>query len=198
MTARGYTSKQAIEEHLGITLSTSQSAEADRLIEEIEQWIDQQTGRAWLTDSPLTEAIIAYGPTIRVANPPVLAITRITAESGVLLSVPIMLPATSYRLMDAALGLVAVPGYQGHLLHVTYTHDDPGPPVPGPISLATRLIVAQQLQPALAGVGGGDLRAYSVGGELSVTYATGINGEPLAVPAMAMKLIMGHKRQHFA
>lgn len=170
MAVRGYTSIEAIQDELGVVLNGDQAIHAERLMEEIEADIDLRTGRRWLATSPSTETLRVSGGYVRLANHPILSVTGITVEVDPL-TAPETIPSDAYRVVDLAEGVIAIPGYENMIIHVTVTHA--GPVVPAAISRAARLYSASALQPVLSGALAlgitDDVQSYQIGPALRVS-----------------------------
>lgn len=190
---KGYTDGLKVGEHLGRTLSNDEYAHVDELVPAVEAYIDRVTGRSWLDATPITdEPYPVYGPRLYLKRCPVLAITAIVgaAWSGVP-AVP--LAPTSYSLIDAERGLVWLPAVYGYAV-VSYTHA--GPPLPADLALAATQLCAHWL-----GSGGGgedglsaDIKAYSVGQELTVTRFDSAAPGVAAIPAEVEHIVRGYAR----
>lgn len=178
MPARGYTTIARLESYLGLDLTTAQETEAGRLIEAAEQLIDVETGKAWLVATAVTNEAHYRdhlgGPLLFLRSAPVASVTSVTGRGSWNDTTETTLVAgTDYELRDSALGTLYVPAWSAYQrLRVTYTPTNVA--APELLVLATNELVAWWLQPLLNSTDGVSLtgiKSFSLGGDLSVTYA---------------------------
>lgn len=201
---KGYCDALKIGDYLGLTLTPQQYAQATQLVPAVEAYIDRCTGRAWLAPSPVTDELhVIRGPVIYLNNRPVTTLTSVTVALGwpdafSSWASPTTLVADSqYLLVDPTRGEVwLTPSYHGYAARITYTHG--GPALPADLALAATMLGAHWLQRHIdgaSGVGPG-IKSYSVGQELSVTYADSSSSDPgvtYGVPDDAAALIDGYR-----
>jgi hypothetical protein len=197
---RGYTDAHKIGDYLGRTLTAQQFAQATQLVSAVESYIDRRTGHSWLQPSPATNelhTVNGRNAYLYLNQHPVTAITSVQVRYSPLDTSPTTLPATDYGLVDPARGLLYLPlAYWGWQVLVTYTHT--GPALPADLALAATMLGAHWLQSHIdgaSGVGPG-IKSYSVGQELSVTYAdsseTGAAAQ-YGIPDNAKRIIDGYR-----
>jgi hypothetical protein len=208
MAAKGYTSATLVTKELGRDLTAPQLDECADLIGQAEDWIDVQTGRAWLVASPITDELHnMYSRIVYLKNRPVISITSVTSR---LLLVgaqdTVLTEGDEYELIDGPNGVLLVSAFagasattffpsdhipRGSLLKVSYTTSVPAP---GDIQRAATLLVAHWMLPRL----NGDTRevtSYSVGSSgdtFNVTF------DKTDVPAEVMRLIHAREAILFA
>jgi hypothetical protein len=197
--AKNYTTVARVASHLGAALSADQQAEAAMLIDAAEAWIDQRTAlygapsNVWGTSTgtlpSATETREITGPYLYLRTP-VASITSVTARPPIVGNAATTLLANSaYELVDAAQGaLWFSSAYVGWEATVTFVPAAAARPVPATIVLAATKLVAFWLRPAL-GEAGGDVKSYSVGQELQVTYRDPAGGGVLGVPDDVVTLV---------
>ena len=56
--AKGYTTKAAVAAYMGLAFTVAQNTQCDALIEDVEDYIDGETRRAWLTGAI---AVVVFG-----------------------------------------------------------------------------------------------------------------------------------------
>lgn len=193
-----------VGDYLGRTLTAQEYAQAAQLVPAVETYIDRCTGRSWLQASPVTNelhSITGRSAYLYLDQTPVTAITSITTRRDPL-DTGTVIPSTDYTLVDPVKGLVYLPllwwpsYYYGWQALVTYTHG--GPALPADLALAATMLAAHWLQSHIdgsAGVGPG-IKSYSVGQELSVTYADSSSSDPSAaygVPDNARRIIDAYR-----
>jgi len=181
-----------VERHLGTTLTAAQLMEAAALCQAADAWILATYGISDVA-GPVTETRYDLAPVIFVARRPILSVTSVSLRAGITATPVALTAGADYELADPALGAISLPGYRwgwprnyGYdRATIVYT---PDPTVPAHVAHAATLIVAAWLQPLLSGVVSG-IKSYSVGGELTVTYA---DGSPVgAIPTEARALLPG-------
>jgi hypothetical protein len=192
---RGYTDAMKIGDYLGRTLTAQQFAQATQLVGAVESYIDRCTGRTWLGASPTTaEVHDILGPYLYLENRPVTAVEDVNVRVSPT-GDDTLLAATDYLLLDSVRGKLFMPAYYGWQARVTYTHG--GPALPADLALAATMLGAHWLQSNIdgaSGVGPG-IKSYSVGQELSVTYADSSSSDPAAeygIPDNAKRIIDGY------
>jgi hypothetical protein len=191
--SKGYTTPAAVAAYLGRTLTTDQQALIiNTLIPAVEEWIDGMAGRAWAaTGSAAAEYVRVVGDEVSLASWPVLAVTSVTAYSGVVGEAgDALVTGTDYELRNAARGLLVLdPGVAAYrYLLVQYTYDYGA--LPSDLTLAATMIVADWLQPAL-NVDSYGISEYQVGQDLRVKYAVGgvVGSKDWTVPQAALDII---------
>jgi hypothetical protein len=206
--ARGYTDRDRVAAELGRTLTPDQAVQCDDLIEEVEAYVDNETGRAWLVPSPVAaEQHVPVGPFVYLHNTPVSSVTAVTIRSSAVGAAETALVAgTGYELVDPATGLLSLSSYPlsdpvvngpafvpGAIVKVSYTF---ATPVPADIRRAATLLAAHWLTPRLE-PGLGPYESVSVGqGDLSVKYRD-LRAAP-AVPSAVDAILANYRRVVFA
>lgn len=192
-----YTDVARLAQHLGRTLTADQIIEAGRLITAAQAWIDGRTGTPWEQVAPVIERHTLSGPQVQLRQRPVLTVDGVTLRSLTLNAVPeTLLPGSGYELIDPTLGVVLIlPGYAGYgygyggaaawLATITYT---PNVVLDARIALAATQLVAYWLRPALEGIAG-DIKSYSVGQELQVTFRDPADGSVRGIPDDVVALV---------
>lgn len=170
----GYTSPERVQGRTGKTFTQAQLDECELLIEAAEEFINERTSRVWLyDDTPVTETHAPYySRAVRLRRSPVESVVSVTTNSGYAGATGTALEGTSYELRSSYKGLLLLPqNYMGREVTVEYI------PVPKTvcdprIALATTELVSFWMQPQLTGLGGvsGDIKSYSVGGDLAVVF----------------------------
>lgn len=194
MAAKGYATTTTVAAYLGATFTAGQITEAGLLIQAAEEWIDARMGQAWLVASPTTEIhTVPADGMLRLYNRPVTAITSVAVRAPTIGATSTALVAgTSYELLDAATGLLAVSLYQGYRASVVYTHTLA---VPERIALATKLLVAYWMEPILSGEQR-DIKGIQFGQDLKIDYAT--VAQERGVPPRVLELLNVGRRLVFA
>ena len=190
----GYTTLQRVERRSGKSLTGGLAAECVELIEAAERWIDERTGKTWIYGGgSVTEQHRPYGREIVLRKTPVVSITSITARSLSANYEPTPLDPEQYELIDPENGKIVLSAYaddwwwarelygRRRLFTVVYVPQTQAEVDPRVSLLATDLVVFW-LSPRLGGVplAGGDIKSYSVGSDLSVTFRDG--GKTLGIP----------------
>lgn len=181
-----YTDVAAIEGYLGVELTSEQAIEAMARSEAVTAWIDQECGRSWQGDSPVTaEPHTVEGGLVYLDHPPVTAITAVTVRpKAVAGTVTTLTASTEYELLDPAAGilLLSASSYLGYLAKVSYTHSAVVPP---DIVLAATILAAAWLG---AGIGSApNVESVSVD-DVRVQYGEG------AVPGEVAEILAAHRR----
>ena len=181
--ARGYTSAGQVAQQLGQTLTADQETAFDFILPVVEEWIDAETGSAWLTGAVASETHHGPfgGPLVFLRQRPVLAVASVTGVNEWNADPTTLVDATDFSLYDAARGVLYVAGYVGwRQVTVAYT---PATSLPWTINRLATLLAAGTLPSAS---GGGDVdpsivKSYQVGGDLSVVFRdaiAGVSGSP--------------------
>jgi hypothetical protein len=188
LAAKGYTSTDLVAAELGRTLTAAQLLQCATLIPQAESFIDTQTGKAWMTPSPIVDELHQIGDSsvVYLGSRPVTAVTIVKVRALSFGSTDVTLVAgTDYELFEASRGVLLLNGsYQtGSLLKVSYTSTGA---VPGDIQRAATLLVAgwltdSSVDPDLYQRG---IESYSVGSDLSVKFRTQAGGAPDEVLAI--------------
>lgn len=190
MVARGYTTKELVAAELGVTLTSAQNTQCDGLIAEAEDWIDQESGRVWISASPITAEVVTV-PTdgvVYLRNRPVTAISAVTVRPPLINStVTTLVDDSTFELMQAAEGILVISSaYAGYLATISYTHTNNAGALPGSIQRAATLLVAHWMEPRLHPERSG-LDSLSINaGELSLKMAK------RDIPAEVLRLV--HQR----
>jgi hypothetical protein len=167
MAAKGYTTAGAVADLLGLTFTAAQEAQADVLIEQVEAYIDRETGRGWLVGTQTAEVHHVGGATILLRYAPVASITTVLGRLGVGEAETTLVADTDYEVMDLENGhlrLIYPRSYDR--LRVTYVPVDT---VPSDLARAAAEMVAAWLQPTLT-PGTFGLDSYSLP-DLTVRFA---------------------------
>lgn len=176
-----------VELLLGRSLTDDQQAACDAAIAAASAWIDGRGG-PWATSDPVADERhrLTDDPALTLYRAPVASVTGITVRTPDVGAASTALTAgTDYELRDAARGVVWLPGYAGYQAYVSYV---PNVPLDARIARACALIAAQWLRPALDGVTG-DIKSYSQGQELSVTFRDPAGYAVRGVPDEAVTLV---------
>lgn len=185
MASKGYASTAEVAAYLGLTFTSPQNTQADALIEAAELYVDRTTHRVWKVGATVTneDHYGLDGPYIWLRQPPITGVTSIVRRWSLADTSPLTLVAgVDYEVEDLPTGRISLRGvwdavsgeWEPWLLgsnpryRVTYTTANT---VDADIALATKMLVAHWMRPLLEGIGSG-IQSYSVGGELSVTYAS--------------------------
>jgi hypothetical protein len=182
-----YTSVAAVSQVVGQTLEGFASQRANQLLSVADAFIDSRTGHPWNTTVAVTDELhVPAGEYVYLTRRPVASVTSVRVRSPYLGStLTTLTAATQYELVDAPNGRLYVPGYSGWLLYATYVPNVPNHPL---IGEAAAQLVAHWLRPTLDGVSG-EVKSYSVGQELSVTFRDPGTGTVLGVPSEIVALI---------
>jgi len=181
-----YTTVPDVARHLGRTLTSAQEAEAAALIPAATAWINGRLGGVWpQTAAQTDEYHLVEGPLVFLRYRPVASLASVSVRGPWPGTTATALVAnTEYELLDATRGILRVSVDPGYEIRVTYT---PNATAADPrLKLAARHLVAFWLRPLVEGVTG-DIKSYSIGEELQVTYrddAGTIRGVPSEVVAL--------------
>lgn len=173
MAVLGYTNPDRVQGRWGKTLTAPQLTECNRLVGAAERFIDQTTGLTWLYPSvPVTETHKLYGRRLRLRRSPVVAVASVSVRHRAAGASTIVLGATEYELFEPTTGDLLLGTYcEGYFATVVYT-PEAKTEVDERVELAATDLVLAWMQPILMGVSG-DIKSYSVAGDLSVTYRDG-------------------------
>jgi hypothetical protein len=210
MTARYYCTPDKVAQVAGVTLTPEQINLVDQvLIEAAEHWVEERRGQVWQTAAITDEAYFNLpGPNLYLKTTPIVSVQAVKARAN-LGDTETTLPATDYEVRDLTRGWLYIPAQGGSLaggslraggadgggglpydrIRVSYT---PATTVPVHIGLATAMLVAHWLQPAMSGIVSG-VQSYTVG-DLSVTF--GADAIMLGVPSEVLRMVP--KRVGFA
>jgi hypothetical protein len=183
---------------LGQTLTDDQETAFDFILPAVEEWIDAETGSAWLTGAVASETHHGPfgGPLVFLRQRPVTAVASVTAVNEWNADPTTLVDATDYSLYDAARGVLYLAGYVGwRQLTVAYT---PAPSLPWTINRLATLLAAGTL-PSAAGGGTVDpsiVKSYEVGGDFSVTFRDAIAG--VFQSSEVQRLVSMHRQRQFA
>jgi hypothetical protein len=207
--AKGYTSAQLVAQELGLDLTAPQLDQCADLVAQVEDWIDNETGRSWSVTSPTIDELhpITMSPLVYLFNKPVLAVTSVKARVVLVGGQDVTLSsATDYELIDPVHGILLVNGFLGatgdivtspvlpgallpnSLLKVTYTS---ATPPPGDIQRVATLMVAHSMSARLNPDRHG-IESYSVGGDLQVKLRTD------DLPAEVLRILRSREAVIFA
>lgn len=188
MAPKGYTTVVQCQAHYGQPFSAAQAVEAQALLEPAEQFLDHDTGRSWGLAPITDESHTLPNQRIWLFRAPVTSIQAIHSLSTFGDDAPTALVAdTDYELRNPATGEIYLPYFGSYYrVLVDYT---PAIAIPALVELTTARLVLWWLRPMLTGEAAG-ITSYSVGGELSVTYADVVHerGLPPDYDTMARKL----------
>jgi hypothetical protein len=185
LAARGYTTVALVAQELAQDLTAPQLDQCADLIAVAEAEVDRETGRSWLTTSPVTNELhTVSGPVVYLTHRPVTAVTSVTIRSLGVGSQPQTLTAGSgYELIDAANGAILLAGYgyphdivintertsyDGYLLSVSYTHALTA--INPAIQKITTEIVAAWMSGRISGTDTAGIKRYSLP-DLTVEYS---------------------------
>jgi hypothetical protein len=193
--SKGYCLRSHVADELGVVLTAQQELQVDALIEAAEDAIDDLAAQEWLGVSPVTaELHTPSGDYLNLEHRPVTAVTTVTTRAPVPGETAETLVASSdYELVDAARGVLLLPGKAGQLVSVAYTYAAPVPPA---IRQATALLVAEWFRPRLNGSSGAAVESLTVG-DVSVKYGKAASTENGGVPARVRDLVMNARRPIF-
>lgn len=210
MAARGYSTLNRIQRHLGVTFTADQVSQATTLLEAAEAWIDQRARKAWLT-GVLTEQHYVPGPNVYLRATPIASVTSVTARAGLADPGAVLVAGIGYEVRDLTTGWLYLPGLDGYTrgdvvtgysgpygaaydrVTVAYT---PNTGLPADIGHAATLLVGHWMQPGMSGVMPG-IQSYSVGQELQVTFQDAAAGGG-GVPADIAAIVDQYRRLVFA
>jgi hypothetical protein len=207
MTARYYTTVDKVQQLAGVTLTASQINLVDQvLIEAAEHWVEERRGQVWQTAAITDEAYFNLpGPNLYLKTTPIVSVQAVKARAN-LGDTETTLPTADYEVRDLTRGWLYIPAQGGSLsggslraggadgggglpydrIRVSYT---PATTVPPHISLATALLVAHWLQPAMSGITGA-IESYTVG-DLSVKVSSAVAAA--GVPSEVLRLVAPRK-----
>jgi hypothetical protein len=188
-----YTDAAAISSYLGRTFTADEEAQATVCAIAASGLVDRYTGQTWVGTSIVAEQHTVFGPYVYLDRVPMTAISAVTTRSLDIGAVPTMLAAGSdYELLDASRGLLRVGVADRSLVAVSYTA--PGT-VPPEVGLAATMLAAGWF--ALSGDSNrnsADIKSFSVGQELQVTF----RDAPAGVPPEVATLLSPYRRIVFA
>lgn len=175
--AKGYTTKAAVAAYMGLAFTVAQNTQCDALIEDVEDYIDGETRRAWLTGAITDEIGIVRRDMdqslgrIFTKNYPITSVASVKVRSRAFDATDTTLTANAtsngYQAFDLNSGLIYVPlSYKDYIARVTYT---PVATIPHRLGLAATGIVAHWMQPAISPDTQG-IESYSVGQDLTVKF----------------------------
>jgi hypothetical protein len=228
-----YTDSDAIAAYLGVTFTTEQAAQADAVAAAVTTFVDKYTGRTWQTSTPAVgevRPVVVPGPAdtfgavarCYLEHAPVVTVDAVRLRGTTPNAEAAPLEDGSYELVDAAHGVLLLPGYgygawgwwygREALAVVDYTYTDA---VPADIALAATMVasaeMARQLAiqsssaTAAANPDRAGIKSVSIGqNALAVSYADGASAATsggaaatsgLAPPGSAARTILdGYKR----
>jgi hypothetical protein len=192
---KGYTTVNLVAKEMAQDLTAPQLDQCADLIEAAEHEVDRETGRTWLTTTPVSSELhTVNGPVVYLKNRPVVAVSSVTIRSTLVGQDPVTQTVDEqYELIDAVGGILLLAGYgyphdvvinteythhNGWLLSVNYTHSltviEPA------IQKITTELVAAWMS-SIVGSDLSDVKSFEVPDLLSVTYRDNPAGS-LAVP----------------
>ena len=183
MAAKGYCDVEDVEALLQRTFTTAQSAQCAKLIERMETFVDEETGRAWLTGAQTDEAHVVNSQNVFLKYAPVASVGTVKGRSGLGETETTLTVDEDYEVMDLSNGHIRLvsPGNYDRV-RVTYTPVDT---VPADLVQACVEIVANWLQPTLRPDSFG-LDSYSLP-DLTVRFSRS-HVQQIA-PPLAMKVL---------
>ena len=148
MAAKGYCTIQDVADFLQRTLSSNEEAQCSTLIERLETFIDEETGRGWLVGAQTNEVHYVTSQNILLKYAPVATISSIVGRSALGEAEAALVVDVDYEVIDLAIGRVRLvyPGSYDRI-RVTYT---PVGTVPGDLVQAFVETVATRLAPTLS------------------------------------------------
>jgi hypothetical protein len=176
--AKGYTSAGQVALMSGQTLTADQSTMLDFILEQVEAFIDAETGSAWLTGGVTNERHPGPldGPRVKLRQAPVTAVSSVVGHTGwQAADVETLVAETGYGVDSYQGGTLFLPDYgrfRRHGLTVSYI---PAVDLPWQVNRAAAVLAAAMLPSA----GGGDVdptivKSYQVGGDLTVVFRDAI------------------------
>lgn len=147
MTVKGYCTFNETEMSLGVTFTLAQQQQCEAIIERAESYIDEYTGRAWLTGAQADEAHYVDSQNVFLKYAPVASVTSITGRAGLGESEETLMADDDYEVRDLINGHIVLtsPNNYDRVL-ITYT---PVATVPADLKQACIDIVSAWLQPTL-------------------------------------------------
>lgn len=195
----------SVERFLGITLTDAQATQATLLLPAADAAIARYTERAWLSAPIVGEVYTPDGPILALRQRPIVSVEQVAA--GWYLAPPVALTAGSqYSIRDAGRGLLLLTPWWASrpndrpyaTVAVSYT---PASTVPEDVALAATMLVANWLQPALAG-DGNDTAPGAVAEEqiadVRVRYATATSVAPAGTLPPAVVALLAPYRAALA
>jgi hypothetical protein len=182
MAAKGYCTADDVAEHLGRTFTAAQTTYCNNAIERAERYIDERTGRAWLTGAQTDEAHYPDSQVIFLKYAPVVSVTAITGRAGLGETETSLVANEDYEVRDLQNGEILLVGSCWDRVLVDYT---PVATVPADLVGAIIEMVAAWMQPHLD-PGSFGVESYSLP-DLTVRYARS-HVEAVA-PPMAQEVI---------
>lgn len=176
--AKGYTSAGQVALMTGQTLTADQSTALDFILEQVEAFIDAETGSAWLTGGVTGEHHPGplAGPRLKLRQAPITAVSSVVGHTGWLAAdVETLVAETGYGVDSYQRGTLFLPDY-GRYRHGVTVGYIPAADLPWQVNRAATVLAAAMLPSA---GGGGDVdpsivKSYQVGGDLSVTFRDAI------------------------
>lgn len=186
MAAKGYCTYSDVSGFLGKTFSAGQQTQCNALIERAEIFIDGETGRGWLVGAQTNEAFFWPPNHIFLRYTPITSIEAVTGRDGLGESETTLVADTDYEVRSLENGQIylVTPSAYDRIM-VDYT---PVASVPADIKQATIEIVANWMQPSLAGSFGLDSIQLP---DYSVRFARSHVQE--VVPPFAMQVIARYR-----
>jgi len=185
MTAKGYCLASDVAAFLGKTFTAGQTTLCNDLIESAEADFDAQTGRGWLMGAQSNEVHYVNSANIFLKYAPVTSVTTVLGRPGLGETEETLTVDDDFEILDLLNGhlYLYVTGYDR--LRVSYT---PVATVPADIKRACVEIVANWMQPSLAGSFGLDSIQLP---DYSVRFARSHVQE--VVPPFAMQVIARYR-----
>lgn len=153
--------------------------QATNLIDAAESWIDKRVASPWLEGAVSNEEHGANGEYIQARKYPVGSFTTVQARIGFGETYTALVEGTDWEIIDLPHGWIRIPKWASYeRFRISYTPSSGAGVLPKEIELAASMLIARWLAPVLETVGGigvdpNQIKSYSVGGELSVTFADG-------------------------
>jgi hypothetical protein len=174
---------------LGSSLSPEAEDAALGVVEGVSSLIDLYTGQSWVSGAVADEVHVVSGGQVRLARPPVSAVSAVSVTDPYIGAVPVVLVSgVGYQLINPSSGLVLVSAADGAVATVSYTAA-PGT-VPAHINLAAQVLSAHCIRYAIDPTG--FTLAQLQAGTATLTYVGGTGSGPGAgLPALFKELLGG-------
>jgi hypothetical protein len=137
-----------VETYLGKAFQGDQEDAATALVAAASSYVDRVAGRTWVSGTITGEVRTVWDGQIRLSRVPVTSVASVVVRTPRASSAPVTLTAgTTYDILDATRGILAVNAWDGSLATVTYTA---APTVPDDIKQVVVMLAAQWLSVALS------------------------------------------------
>lgn len=197
MAPRGYTTVALVAQEMATDLTAPQLDQCADLIAAAETEVDRETGRSWLTTTPVVgELHTVNGPVVYLNHRPVITVTALTMRPTTVGLDPSALDVDiDYELIDPANGILLLSGYgypvdvvinteytdhDGWLVAASYTHSMTT--INPAIQKITTELVASWMRGRSSSADLSDIKSFEVPDLLSVTYRDSASSS-LSVPA---------------